>query len=146
MLLNWTFNNGYGGNFHVLRRLSEFLKMSNNNKNTYFFLIKGTIWGHDSWPGLGRQKCGHGAGVGGRGRSGPWGQRDLEAISRGTQSLTKGLPCVDVNDEAGGLVSAQDLVVHWAKEDRAEGAGAAGSQGGHPLLFLTPAHGLLQPL
>lgn len=75
----------------------------------------------------------HGVGVHGTERSRLWGQRDT-----GTWSLTKGLPSVDVNDEARGLVSAQDLVVHWARGNRAEGAGAADSQGGHLLLFLVP--------
>jgi hypothetical protein len=42
-----------------------------------------------------------------------------EVMGGGQLSLTKGLPRVDVNDEAGDWVPTQDLVVSWAKETRA---------------------------
>lgn len=41
----------------------------------------------------------------GRERSGLRGQRDLELWAGGQWSLTEGLPSMDVNDEAGDLVS-----------------------------------------
>lgn len=110
--------------------LSEFLKMSNNLikiLSLFFFFNKGKCLGADSWPDLGSWKCG-GHGVGEGGRESIMGERKGEvrtprteepgATSEEARSLTEGLPRVDVNDEAGHLVSAQDLVVHWAKENR----------------------------
>lgn len=52
------------------------------------------------------------------------------------RSLTKGLPCVDVDDEPRNLVSTQDLVIHCAKENKGVGAGAAAVLGGPLLLSL----------
>lgn len=81
--------------------------------------------------GVGRVRMGDGEGGRkrtvweGRAGSGLWGQRDLGLQAGGQRSLTKGLPCVDVDDKAGNLVSAQDLVIHWAKENRGGGAGSS---------------------
>lgn len=68
------------------------------------------VWGRGGWKG---KSCG------GRGREGAglWAQSDLGLQTGGWWSLTEGLPCVDVNDEPGNLVSTQDLVIHWAKEN-----------------------------
>lgn len=89
----------------------------------------GLVWGVGSAGAWGERAW--------KGEVGALGTEETGALGGEPPSLTEGLPCVNVNDEAGGLVSAQELVVHWAKENGAEDAGAAGSQGGH-LLFLIP--------
>lgn len=75
-----------------------------------------------SWGGMGLGSVQEKALWGrGRERSGLRGPRELDLWAGGQWSLTEGLPRVDVNDEARDLVSAQDLVVRWAKENKGGG-------------------------
>ena len=125
--------------------------MKNNLlKNTLCLKKKGSrIEGQDSWPreteerGCGVEEDG-GKELWGRGKEGAglgaWSDQGLQAVAGGEKgawrSLTKGLPCMDVDDEPGNLVSTQDLVIHCTTENRGVRAGAAAVPGGPLLLSL----------